>query len=266
MGKTRMPSSSRASDSGVGSDSGTPSPLTEHPRVLSDQCGGSGGNIHGVDAPRVFEVEFPPTGPLGITFEWAADPGALRCGDGSTPAASPRTPRFRSSTLPPISPSPSSTPKGRAAHPLEPPARPGLLLHALRVQSFPELPSMETNTRAGTTITEGGEGKTSTDGEIHPITEISSDVSGFLRREPRASDQPRVCCSQRGDTIALPLLLLNAQVPAAPTPNNRLQASTATLLRRRRRARPQRKHRAVPNASDRWLGVRFFVLETSWLR
>lgn len=172
---------SSRSDGGGDSDSGAPSaPPTEHPRALGDESGSNGGNTYGVDVPRVFEVEFPPTGPLGITFEWAADPAALYWpGDGGTPAASPRTPPLGSSTLPPISPSPSSALKGRAAHQLEAAVGPSLLPHALRIQSFPVLPPLETSTPrsatagAGTTTAAGEESKTSADGKTKLTAETT---------------------------------------------------------------------------------------------
>lgn len=177
-----------ANDSGGDSDSGTPEPATEHPQALGDEGGGSGGSSSGVDLPRVFEVEFPPTGPLGITFEWAVDPRALWYGDGGTPATSPRTPPLGSSTLPPISPSPSSATKSRAAHPLEPPVGPAVLPHALRIQSFPDLPPLVTprssTPEAGTTTTAGGDNKITADGEIQPTTVTSSDIQAFPTKNP----------------------------------------------------------------------------------
>lgn len=132
--------------------------------------------------PWVFEVTFPPTGPLGITFEWAVDPAAalpppgrpstgtavplespsigrqqerllgmnnattpFTGRSGSTPVSTPRAPPLSPSTLPPISSSPSSGPKQGADHPLEPPRAPAMLPHALRIQSFPRLEPQEMN-------------------------------------------------------------------------------------------------------------------------
>ena len=159
------------SDSGGDSGSVTPEPPSGRPQAPGDESGRDGGNSCGVDAPRVFEVEFPPTGPLGITFEWAADPAALWSGDGGTSEASPRTPPLGPSTLPPISPSPSLAPTSRTTHQLEPPVGQSLVPHALRIQSFPVVPPLEITPRsatagAETTYTEGGAGQTSANGEL----------------------------------------------------------------------------------------------------
>lgn len=195
---------SSRSDSGGDSDRGTPEPPTEHPRTPGDASRGSGGKIIGVSTPRVFEVEFPPTGPLGITFEWAADPGALWGGDGSTPVSSPRTPPLGSSTLPSISPSPPSARKGRAVHSLEPTAvSPAWLPHALFIQSFPDLPPIETSTPrsatagVGTAITAGGGGEASADGEVKSTAVSSNDVPGSLHQQLHTSREPRTTCTPR---------------------------------------------------------------------
>ena len=177
--------------------SGTPEPPIGHPQAPVGAAGGIGGENYGVDGIRVFEVEFPPTGPLGITFEWAADPEARSHGDGGTPVTSPRTHPLGSSTLPPISPSPSSARAGHADHPLRPPVGPALLPHALRIQSFPDLPPIETSTPsatagAGTTTTAGEESEASIDGETKSTAVTSDDVSGVLRQHPHTSHEPRM--------------------------------------------------------------------------
>lgn len=193
--------SSRSEGGGDSDGSGTPEPPIGRPQAPVGAAGGSGGENYGVDGIRVFEVEFPPTGPLGITFEWAADPEARSHGDGGTPVTSPRTHPLGSSTLPPISPSPSSARAGHADHPLRPPVGPALLPHALRIQSFPDLPPIETSTPsatagAGTTTTAGEESEASIDGETKSTAVTSDDISGVLRQHPHTSHEPRTTCSQ----------------------------------------------------------------------
>lgn len=177
-----LPSSRRGTDT-TGGDGGDSidstrlsEPPTRHSRLPGDDGGGSG-------IPRVFEVTFPATGPLGITFEWAVDSTAVALpptgrlstatdsmhplvspragrrqerllgmintttpssgGGGGTPETTSRALPLNPSTLPPISSSPSSAPKDGAGHSLEPPLAPALLPYALRIQSFPRLPPQE---------------------------------------------------------------------------------------------------------------------------
>ncbi|CAM9810654.1 unnamed protein product, partial [Ectocarpus sp. 4 AP-2014] len=145
---------------------------------------GSGEGSGSSDEPHIFEVTFPPTGPLGITFEWAVDRtavvrpalpptsqtldddeddtsrrqasqdsagilGSPSVGyEGEEPpdvaVVTPRATVLGSSTLPPIRSSPSSAPKENDARPADAPSAPVPIPHALRIQRFPLLPPHET--------------------------------------------------------------------------------------------------------------------------
>lgn len=147
--------------------------------------GGSGVGSASSDEPHIFEVMFPTTGPLGITFEWAVDhtaavrpalPPTSQTRDDDEDATrrhqadqdsagilgspsivcereepadvavvTPRATVLGSSTLPPIRSSPSSAPKENAARPADAPSAPVPLPYALRIQRFPLLPPQETS-------------------------------------------------------------------------------------------------------------------------
>lgn len=194
----KSPRSSASDCGGRDSDnSGTPDPLTEYTQALGDEGCERSVNSYGTGVARVFDVEFPPNGPLGITFEWAVDPAARWYGDGGTPVASPRTPPLGASTLPPISPSPTSKPTGHAAPPLELPVGPALLPHALRIQSFPALQPLESPRSvapgAGTTSAGGGDSEISIDGETQPTAVTAVAIfQTFSAKGPRASDESRM--------------------------------------------------------------------------
>ena len=162
-------------------------PTTAYSQDTGGGDGDGDGRSFSIDAPHEFEVEFPPTGPLGITFEWAADSTAMfRAGDGSTTVTTPRTaPPLDPSTLPPIGSSPSSAPKDRAIHPLGPPSPPSLP-HSLRILSFPRLPPKE-SLGSGTTIDETGANISTRDDETGSRDRTGRDDTGSLHELPRAS-------------------------------------------------------------------------------
>lgn len=167
-----------------------------------DGDGGSDGRTSNIDAPHEFEVEFPPTGPLGITFEWAVDSTTLFSGgNGSTPVATPRaTSPLDSSTLPPIDSSPSLAPKDGAIHPpgLSPP-----LPHSLRILSFPRLPPQEAQ-RTGTTTDDAIANASTRDGETESRDRTGGGDSSSFHQPRRASDDethPRQEENARGAVI-----------------------------------------------------------------
>ncbi len=168
----------------------------ESPTAYSQGTGGGDGGRDGrnsnIDAPHEFEVEFPPTGPLGITFEWAVDSTTpFSGGNGRTPpVVTPRaTSPLDSSTLPPIGSSPSSASKDRAIHRpgLPPPRQPPPLPHSLRILSFPRLPPQETQ-KTGITTNDTGANASTRDGETESSDRTGGGDRRSLHQSPRASD------------------------------------------------------------------------------
>ncbi|CAB1110136.1 unnamed protein product [Ectocarpus sp. CCAP 1310/34] len=208
------PSSARHSGSNNIGPTSEPIATQNHaPGGGSGSDKGSGERSASSDEPYIFDVTFPPTGPLGITFEWAVDRTAVvhpalpptsqtldddeddtsrrqagqdsagilgspsvGCKQREPPDVAVVTARatvLGSSTLPPITSSPSSAPKENAARPADAPSAPVSIPHALRIQRFPLLPPQETTSSrfawARGTTTETGHDTVPHSGERQPL-------------------------------------------------------------------------------------------------